>query len=489
MPSLFINGEWVASASGECSPVVNPSDASVVTEVDVATDEQVQVAIAAARHAFDRTDWPRTPTSERAALLDTVAGLIDRDLEEMARLETLNTGKAMRESRWDMSDVARVFRYYADLADKEAGRLVDSGNPNALSRIVREPIGVCGLIGPWNYPLLQMSWKIAPALAAGNTAVMKPAQLTPLSTIHLTRLLEEAGVPGGVVNLVLGPGERVGQALADSPDVDMVSLTGGLDAARSLLRGAAGNIKRVALELGGKSPNIVFADADFETVVDNALTAAFVHSGQVCSAGCRAIVQDEVYDRFVAEVGRRADRIRLGAGTDPLTEAGALISAAHRAKVARYVEVAMAQGARLVAGGGPPTEPGLAAGFYYRPTVLADCRRDMTVIREEIFGPVLTVERFSTEDEAIELGNDTTYGLAGAVWTADAGRAQRVASRLRHGTVWINDYNTYLPQAEWGGFKQSGLGRELGPSGLDEYREAKHIWQNVSPGPTGWFEG
>jgi betaine-aldehyde dehydrogenase len=489
VPSLFINGEWVASANGECSPVVNPSDGSVVTEVDVATDGQVQTAIAAARHAFDRTDWPRTPTGERAALLDRVALLIDRDLEEMARLETLNTGKAMRESRWDMSDVARVFRYYADLADKEAGRLVDTGNPDALSRIVREPIGVCGLIGPWNYPLLQMSWKIAPALAAGNCAVMKPARLTPLSTIHLVKLLEEAGVPAGVVNLVLGPGERVGQALADSPDVDMVSLTGGLDAARSLLRGAAGNIKRVSLELGGKSPNIIFADADFETAVDNALTAAFVHSGQVCSAGCRAIVQDEIYDRFVEEIGRRAGRIRLGAGMDPLTETGALISAAHRAKVARYVEIGVAEGARLVAGGAPPTEPALAAGFYYRPTVLADCRRDMTIIREEIFGPVLTVERFSTEEEAIELGNDTTYGLAGAVWTADAGRAQRVASRLRHGTVWINDYNTYLPQAEWGGFKQSGIGRELGPSGLDEYRETKHIWQNLSPGPTGWFGG
>ena len=489
MPSLYIDGEWVASADGTCDRVINPSDASVVAEVDVATDDQVRAAIAAARRAFDASDWPRTPTSERAALLDRVADLIDRDLESMARLETLNTGKAMRESRWDMGDVARVFRYYADLADKDAGRLVDTGNPDAISRIVYEPIGACALIGPWNYPLLQLSWKIAPALAAGNTAVMKPAHLTPLTAIHLTKLLAEADVPRGVVNLVLGEGARVGQLLADSPDVDLISLTGGLEAGRRLLHGAAVNLKRVALEMGGKSPNIVFDDADFETVVDNALTAAFIHSGQVCSAGCRAIVQDALYDRFVAEIGRRADRIRLGAGLDDATEAGALISNEHRAKVEAHVAEAVAAGARVVAGGRRPDEPELQAGFYYRPTVIADVDPSMRIIREEVFGPVLTVERFTTEDEAVALANDTTYGLAGAVWTADAGRAQRVAGRLRHGTVWINDYNIYVPQAEWGGFKQSGIGRELGPTGLDEYREPKHIWQNMRPGPTGWFGG
>jgi betaine-aldehyde dehydrogenase len=489
VPSLFIDGQWVPSADGQCSPVVNPSDATVVTEVDVATDDQVQAAIAAARRAFDRTDWPRTPATDRAALLDRVAALIDRDLEEMARLETVNTGKAMRESRWDMGDVAKVFRYFAALVVEDSERQVDVGEERVLSRIVREPIGVCALIAPWNYPLLQLSWKVAPALAAGNTVVMKPAQLTPLSAIHLTGLFAEAGVPAGVVNLVLGPGERVGQALADSADVDMVSLTGGRDAARSLLRGAAGNVKRVALELGGKSPNIIFADADFETVVDNALTAAFIHAGQTCSAGCRAIVEDPIYERFVEEVGRRAERIRLGHGLDEATEVGALITAAHRSKVAGYVANAVADGARLVAGGAEPADPALASGFYYVPTVLADCRRDMTVIREEVFGPVLTVERFTTEDEAIELGNDTTYGLAGGVWTADTARGERVATRLRHGTIWINDYNRYVPQAEWGGYKQSGIGRELGPSGLDEYRETKHIWQNLAPAPTGWFEG
>ena len=489
VPSLFIDGEWVAATSGTCSPVVNPSDATVVTEVDVADDVDIARAIAAARRAFDETDLAWRPAGERAALLTRTAELLERDRAEIAREETLNTGKALRESEYDVDDVDQrlpLLRRARRQGGRPAGR---HDRANALSRIVYEPLGVCGLIAPWNYPLLQISWKVAPALAAGDTMVVKPSQATPLTTIHLVRLLDEAGVPKGVVNLVLGPGNRVGQALAESPDVDLVSFTGSL-AGREVDHGRGRRQREaVALELGGKSPNIVFADADFETAVDNALTAAFLHSGQVCSAGCRLIVEDSIHDRFVDELARRADRIRLGHGTDDATETGALISADHRERVERYIELGTSEGARLVTGGTRPTEPELQDGFYLRPTVFADCTPDMTIVREEVFGPVVTVERFTTEDEAIRLGNDTDYGLAGAVWTADASRAQRVAGRLRHGTVWINEYNRYLPQAEWGGFKQSGIGRELGPSGLDEYREAKHIYQNTAPAPTGWFSG
>ncbi|MET7851967.1 aldehyde dehydrogenase family protein [Streptomyces avermitilis] len=485
MPDLFIDGEWRAALDGRTREIRCPADGSLVGVVDEAGGKDTAEAIAAARRAFDEGPWPWLPAADRGDLLLRVADLLVRDKTRLARAESLDTGKRLVESEYDIDDIVNCFRYFGRLAAAESGRVIDTGSAGADSRVVYEPVGVCALITPWNYPLLQTAWKVAPALAAGNTFVLKPSELTPHTAIHLMRLLQEVQVPPGVANLVLGAGPEAGAPLADHPDVDLVSFTGGLHTGRRLMAAAAGTVKKVALELGGKNPNIVFADADFDTAVDMALTAVFLHSGQVCSAGARLLVEDSLHDRFVDEVVRRAAEIRLGGPFDERAQTGALISAAHRAKVEAYVAKGLDEGAVLRCGGRRPE--GLDEGFYYLPTVLDECSSGMSVIQDESFGPVLTVERFTGEAEAVRLANDTVYGLAGAVWTTDEAKAQRVVSRLRIGTVWINDYHPYVPQAEWGGYKQSGFGRELGPSGLAEYREAKHIWRNTDPSPQGWF--
>ncbi|MPZ84220.1 MAG: aldehyde dehydrogenase family protein [Actinophytocola sp.] len=487
MVELYIGGAWREPVDGGRREIRCPADGSFVATVAEATAADTEAAILAARQAFDAGDWPGTPARERGALLLRVADLLERDAKDVARAESLDTGKRLVESEYDIADVAACFRYYGGIAGTDAGRVVDTGRADALSRVVHEPVGVCGLITPWNYPLLQTSWKVALALAAGNTFVLKPSELTPSTAILLMRVLAEAGLPAGVANLVLGAGPRVGAPLAEHDGVDLVSFTGGLATGRTIMAAAAGTVKKVALELGGKNPNVVFADADLPTATDFALTAVFLHSGQVCSAGARLVVQDEVHDEVVDEVVRRAREIRLGGPFDVDAETGPLISAAHRDKVAAYVDTGVKEGAVLRCGGRAPDDPALNMGFYYLPTVLDECQQDMTVVHDESFGPVLTVERFTGEDDAVRIANDTAYGLAGAVWTQDAGKAQRVAGRLRHGTVWINDYHPYVPQAEWGGYGRSGIGRELGPSGLDEYRETKHIWHTIEPKPQYWF--
>ncbi|MEU6621007.1 aldehyde dehydrogenase family protein [Streptomyces litmocidini] len=489
--TIHVGGEWRSALSGATRDLIDPADATVFAVVAEGGVQDTDDAVAAARAAFDDGAWPRTPAVERAALLRRVAALLERDRERIGALESQDAGKTLEEGRVDVDCVRDAFLYFADLvANEDGGRVVDAGSDEIRSVVVHEPVGVCALITPWNYPLLQASWKIAPALAAGNTFVVKPSEITPLSTVVLVELLLEAGLPLGAANIVTGPGDTVGARLAEHPDVDLVSFTGGLVSGTKVARAAADSVKKVALELGGKNPNVVFADAcstpeGFDTAVDQALNAAFVHSGQVCSAGSRLIVEESLRERFVAELARRAGHIRLGRGTDEGVECGPLVSAAQLARTEEYVASALAEGAVLRAGGERPAGP----GYFYRPTVLDRCHRDMRVVREEVFGPVLTVETFRTEQEAVALANDTEYGLAGAVWSSDEDRARRVAARLRHGTVWINDFHPYLPQAEWGGFGKSGIGRELGPSGLAEYREAKHIYQNLAPRPVRWFAG
>lgn len=484
--TLFIDGAWVPSSTGETRTITCPADGSEVGVVSEAGADDVERAILAARAAFERGEWSGTPAAQRGDFLLRVADRLAERKDEFARAEAQDTGKRLVEAEGDMDDIASCFRYFGKIADQDPGRLVDAGDAAVISRVVREPVGVCGMITPWNFPLLQAAWKIAPALAAGNAFVIKPAELTPHTTMLMMEVLDELGLPKGVANLVLGDGGTVGAPLSSHPEIDLVSFTGGLVTGRKIAESAAKGIKKVALELGGKNPNVVFADADYEAALDNALNAGFLDSGLVCSAGTRLIIHESIAERFVDDLVARAEGIVMGGPFDESAETGPLISKAHREKVTDYVKRGVEAGARLRTGGhwgGPEHEK----GFFYAPTVLDRCTAENPAVIEEGFGPVITVETFSTEQEAIEIANHTEYGLAGGVWTSDAGTANRVSRALRHGTIWINDYHPYLPQAEWGGFKMSGVGRELGPSGLEEYTEAKHIYQNTEPAVSGWF--
>ncbi|WP_419656194.1 GbsA: betaine aldehyde dehydrogenase [Desulfosarcina variabilis str. Montpellier] len=484
---MYIDGKWRPARSGRQREIINPYDGSVIAQVAEGAREDAVDAICAARRAFDTGPWPQTPAVERARLLFRLADLVERENSDLARLESLDTGKTVTESRWDMDDIAGIFRYFAGLADKNAGEQIASPNPDTTSRLVHEPVGVCGQISPWNYPLLQASWKMAPALAAGCTIVMKPSEITPLTTIRITELAEEAGFPPGVVNTVLGPGIDVGAELAENHAVDLISFTGGIATGKTIMRAAAGNVKKVALELGGKNPNIIFDDADFDLAVDYALNGVFFHAGQICSAGARVMVQAGIYERFVEALKARIQKIVLGSGFTDGVQMGPLISADHLAKVERYVAIAQKEGASLVLGGKRPDDPALKNGFFYLPTLFTDCTNDMRIVQEEVFGPVISVETFATESEVVERANSTIYGLSAGFWTRDPDRMARVSRALRFGTVWINDFNVYFVQAPWGGYRQSGLGRELGRMGLEEYTEVKHVYQNHATQPINWF--
>jgi len=424
---------------------------------------------------------------ERASYLLKLADLIDKNSEELAILETRNNGKPLREARFDVSDAANCFRYYAGLITKPLGQTFEVPDPNIQCLVVREPIGVCGQIIPWNYPLLMAAWKLAPGLGAGNCCILKPAEATPLTAIRLFELIAEAGFPSGAAQLLFGPGPVVGHALAASPLVDKVAFTGGTATGRAILRAAEGNLKKVTLELGGKSPCVVFADADFDVALEYSMFAIYAGQGQVCSAGSRLILQRSLAEKFLPRLAEASSRIVVGDGLAPTTEMGPLITRAHMDRVLGYIETGKAEGAEILCGGHQLTDDQHAPGNFVAPTIFAKTRRDMKIVREEIFGPVLTVQLFEGEDEAVELANDTIYGLAAGVFTRDTPKGLRVLKRIRAGITWLNNYHPTFNEAPWGGYKQSGWGRELGTWGLDEYLETKQINVTLSPTKLGWF--
>ncbi|BCU51457.1 betaine-aldehyde dehydrogenase [Staphylococcus auricularis] len=484
----FIDGEWVESSNKETRTIINPYNQENIFEVAEGTAEDAERAILAARRSFEEGEYSQQMTGEeRGKKVRAVADAIKEHREELAQLETLDTGKTYEESLGDMDDIHNVFMYFAGLADKDGGEIIESPIPNTESKVVKEPLGVVTQITPWNYPLLQASWKIAPALASGCSLVMKPSEITPLTTIRVFELMEEIGFPKGVINLVLGKGSEIGEVMSSHKEVDLVSFTGGIQTGKHIMKQAADHVTNVALELGGKNPNVIFDDADFDVAVDQALNGAYFHAGQVCSAGSRIIVHNSIKDKFEQTLIDRAKKIKVGNGFDDDTEMGPLISAEHREKVENYIDIAKEEGATIATGGKRPDREDLQDGFFFEPTVITDCDTSMRIVQEEVFGPVVTVEGFDTEEEAIQLANDSIYGLAGAVFTSDIGKAQRVASKMKMGTVWINDFHPYFAQAPWGGYKQSGIGRELGKEGLEEYLNTKHILMNQYPEPVDWF--
>lgn len=484
---MYINGEWKISTSGQTRNIINPANGEIIAAATEGNKEDVNLAVKAAKRAFYNDEWMNTSSVERARLLFNVADIIEKRSEELAYLETMDNGKTLRETKCDLSDSAACLRYYAGLTTKPHGMTYEVPD-DVQAMVVREPIGVCGMIVPWNYPLLMSIWKIAPALAAGNTIVFKPSELTPLSAIKLFEIFEEVGFPKGVVNLILGAGETVGHEIAVNMEVDKVAFTGGTSTGRSIMKAASSNIKNISLELGGKSPNIVFDDADFETAVDYALFAIFCNQGQVCSAGSRLILQEGIYDRFIERLAARAKRIKIGKGTDEGIEMGPLISEEHMNKVLKYIEYGKEEGAKLVCGGNRILTDELKNGYFVEPTIFIDTTPDMKIVREEIFGPVLAVQKFKDEKEAVYLANNTPYGLAGGVFTNDIAKAHRVIKKLRAGITWINTYNPTYNEAPWGGYKQSGIGRELGVFGYEEYTEVKQININLDVKPINWFK-
>lgn len=483
LKKMYINNQWILSSTGKTREIINPATEEVIAVVTEGGVEDTQLAINAAHKAFYENGWGETHARYRAQLLSNVADKLEQQINSFAEIETLNNGKPLRESSYDIEDAVNQLRYYSGLATKPLGQVYDVPD-DIQAYVVREPIGVVGQIVPWNYPLVMAVQKIAPAIAAGCTVVIKPAELTPLTLIKFFEIIDEVGFPPGVINLVLGEGATVGAELARNPVIDKIAFTGGTLTGKKILASSVETLKKTSLELGGKSPNIVFDDADFETALDYANYAIFANQGQVCSAGSRLLLQETLYEKFVPELVKRAKKITVGNGMDENAEMGPLISKQHMEKVLTYISIGKEEGAELLCGGTRVSEK----GYFVAPTIFGNTAPKMRIVKEEIFGPVLVIQTFKDEEEAVKLANDSIYGLAGAVFTSDGAKAQRVIRKLRAGITWINTYHPTFNEAPWGGYKQSGIGRELGTFGLEAYLEVKQVNINLNVKPSGWFK-
>jgi len=484
---LFIDGQWVDAESGKTFTTPNPATGETLAEVAEADAADIDKAVVAARRAYEGR-WSKLSARDRGRLLYKLSQLIEQNAGDLAGIETADNGKPIKESLYiDLPQVVENFEYFAGWATKIEGETIPVPG-KMFNYTLREPIGVCGQIIPWNFPLLMAAWKLAPALAAGNTVVLKPAEQTPVGAMELAKLIQEAGFPEGVVNIVPGYGETAGAALAAHPGIDKVAFTGSTEVGKLIAKAAAENLTKVSLELGGKAPNIVFADSNLDQAVAGAMMGIFYNQGQVCCAGSRLFVEEGVKDEFLSKLTEKAERIAVGDPMDKSTQMGPQVSEEQLNRIKGYVDIARNEGAAVVTGGASPQLDGeFQKGYFFRPTIFADVNNKMRVAQEEIFGPVVSVISFKDEDDLIKQANDTIYGLSAGIWTQDITRAHRFAREIKAGVVWINTYNMFNAASPFGGYKQSGYGREMGRHALDLYTQVKSVWVDLSGRPIGWF--